>query len=426
MHSILLKNCNHRLCLPHKPQQIVEFQQNIKQFSCLLKSTNSSNNSIPLSSLFKKEQVTQTNCTFDVHLLDNGCRQFRDYSINFNKSSGDNFEVPRFFSDLIKRNCRKFSNKMAPILAPTVKLNNGYEMPIFGLGTYELKKQKCENAIREALKIGYRHIDTAYLYRNEMLIGKILKETFEENTIKREELFLVTKLWCTYHESKMVKYACKKQMEALNVQYIDLYLMHSPIGYKYEDDEALMPHKEDKLQTNDIDYVDTYKAMEELVALGWVRSLGLSNFNTQQMQRILDNCQIKPVTNQVELHPALNQHNMRTFCKQHDIYVTAYSPLARPKPSKPLPLFYESEDLKKIAEKYGKTKAQIVLRYLIDIGTVPIPKSSRPERLLENINIFDFHLSSAEIAIMNSFDTGLRLWRNEMAKFHQYWPFNED
>lgn len=120
------------------------------------------------------------------------------------------------------------------------------------LHIFKLKKQKCESTLREALNIGYRHIDTAYLYRNESIIGEILREKFENKTIKREEIFLVTKLWNIYHEPKMVKYACKKQMEDLQVDYIDLYLMHSPIGYKYENDEALKPHHEDKLQTRSV------------------------------------------------------------------------------------------------------------------------------------------------------------------------------
>lgn len=121
------------------------------------------------------------------------------------------------------------------------------------------------------------------------------------------------------------------------------------------------------LFSSDIDFIETYKAMEELVTMGWVRSLGLSNFNVSQIQRILDNCRIKPVTNQVECHPALNQQKLREFCSKNDIIVTAYSPLARPKPSKPLPTFYQSQELAKLAEKYQKTKAQIVLRYLVSV-----------------------------------------------------------
>ncbi|TMW39427.1 hypothetical protein DOY81_015493 [Sarcophaga bullata] len=144
------------------------------------------------------------------------------------------------------------------------------------------------------------------------------------------------------------------------------------------------------------------------------------------MQRILDNCTIKPVTNQVECHPTLNQEQLRTFCKSHDIILTAYSPLARPKICRPLPEFYGAVELSQLAEKYQKTKAQIVLRYLIDIGCVVIPKSARPERLIENINVFDFHLTQEEISIMNGFNTDMRLWRNEMAKFHKYWPFGQN
>ncbi|KAM7358189.1 uncharacterized protein ACRADG_003245 [Cochliomyia hominivorax] len=416
----------HFLLKTHKILQFSSFnlQKNVKNFSFLFKTINSTSDvlSPPLSQILKKPTK---NHTFVVPALsDAGYTQFREYSINLNRKTRKNNNL--LLNDLINWNYRKFSNKMAAILAPKVKLNNGYEMPVLGLGTYELKKQKCENVIREALKIGYRHIDTAYLYRNESLIGKILNETFKENLIKREEIFLVTKLWCIFHEPKMVKYACKKQMEALQVDYIDLYLMHSPIGYKYVDDEALMPHVDNQLQTNDIDYVETYKAMEELVSLGWVRSLGLSNFNIIQMKRILDKCKVKPVTNQVECHPALNQQKLREFCKQHDIVVTAYSPLARPKICNPLPEFYEAEFLSQLAEKYEKTKAQIVLRYLLDIGTVPIPKSSQSSRLFENINVFDFTLTEEEIIAMNDLNTGKRLWRNEIAKFHQYWPFNEE
>ncbi|XP_065360470.1 aldo-keto reductase family 1 member B1-like isoform X1 [Calliphora vicina] len=427
MHSILLKNCNHRLCLPHKPQQIVEFQQNIKQFSCLLKSTNSSNNSIPLSSLFKKEQVTQTNCTFDVHLLDNGCRQFRDYSINFNKSSGDNFEVPRFFSDLIKRNCRKFSNKMAPILAPTVKLNNGYEMPIFGLGTYESKNNEGEIAVKHAIDVGYRHIDTAYFYQNEAEIGKAIKDKIAEGVVKREEIFLVTKLWNIHHEPERVEGACRKQLQLLGLDYIDLYLMHLPVGYKFVNEESLLPKDEaGTLQLSDVDYLDTYKAMEKLVKLGLVRSIGVSNFNSQQLQRILDNCEIKPVTNQVECSPALNQRKLTQFCKERDITLTAYSPLGRPKPADNKPEFYFSAKTKALAEKYKKTPAQIVLRYLVDIGVIPIPKSSNPQRIAENFNIFDFKLSAEDIAVMDTFHTGERLVPFNLVKAqnHKYFPFN--
>ncbi|KAL9906366.1 1,5-anhydro-D-fructose reductase isoform X2 [Glossina fuscipes] len=299
--------------------------------------------------------------------------------------------------------------KMDPKLAPTVKLNSGYEMPVLGLGTYQLKKGKCEHIIREAIKIGYRHIDTAYLYDNESNIGKALKECFDENLIKRNEIFLVTKLWSTFHEPHLVRRACKKQMEALNVNYIDLYLMHSPISIKYVNDGDLKPHnRSNELQTSGVDFVDTYKAMEKLVEIGWVRSLGVSNFDIGQLERLLDNCSIKPVTNQVECHPGLSQRVLRDYARHNDIIITAYSPLGRPKTV--IPYFYEERALKAIAAKYNKTKFQIVLKYLIGIDTVPIPKTCHVKRLIENIDIFDFNLSEEEIAVIDGFKSGQRIW----------------
>ncbi|XP_037824845.1 1,5-anhydro-D-fructose reductase-like [Lucilia sericata] len=413
MHSLILKNHNPLLCLSHKPQQIVEFQQNIKKF---LGTTNSSS-----------KKITQTNCTFDVRLPD--CVQFREYSIKLNNSSaGTILKVDTYFSDLIKNNCRNFFwKKMAPILAPTVKLNNGYEMPILGLGTYESKNNEGEIAVKHAIDVGYRHIDTAYFYQNEAEIGKAIKDKIAEGVVKREDIFLVTKLWNIHHEPERVEGACRKQLQLLGLDYIDLYLMHLPVGYKYVSEEDLLPKDEaGTLQLSDVDYLDTYKAMEKLVKLGLVRSIGVSNFNSQQLQRVLDNCEIKPVTNQVECSPALNQRKLTQFCKERDITLTAYSPLGRPKPAENKPEFYFSAKTKALAEKYNKTPAQIVLRYLVDIGVIPIPKSSNPQRIAENFNIFDFKLSPEDIAIMDTFHTGERLVPFNLIKGqnHKYWPFS--
>uniref|UniRef100_A0A1A9WTK9 NADP-dependent oxidoreductase domain-containing protein n=1 Tax=Glossina brevipalpis TaxID=37001 RepID=A0A1A9WTK9_9MUSC len=285
--------------------------------------------------------------------------------------------------------------QMDPKLVPTIKLNSGYEMPVLGLGTYQLKKGKCENIVREAITNGYRHIDTAYLYDNESNIGKVLKECFDEKLVKREEIFLVTKLWSTFHEPQLVRRVCKKQMEALKVNYIDLYLMHSPISIKYVNDDDLKPHNmNNELQTSDVDFVDTYKAMEKLVEIGWVRSLGVSNFDIGQLERLLDNCSIKPVTNQVECHPGLNQRVLRDYARLNDIILTAYSPLGRPKSV--IPCFYEERPLKAIAAKYNKTKCQIVLKYLIAIGTIPIPKTAHSKG------------KEAEMAVKHAIDVGYR------------------
>ncbi|XP_075162202.1 1,5-anhydro-D-fructose reductase isoform X3 [Haematobia irritans] len=316
--------------------------------------------------------------------------------------------------------------KMAPILAPTIKLNNGYEMPVLGLGTYESKNNEGEIAVKHAIDIGYRHIDTAYFYQNEAEIGKAIKDKIAEGVVKREDIFLVTKLWCIHHEPERVETACRKQLQLLGLDYIDLYLMHLPVGYKYVNEETLLPkNDEGLLQLTDVDYLDTYKAMENLVKLGLVRSIGVSNFNSEQLQRVLDNCEIKPVTNQVECSPALNQRKLTKYCKDRGVTLTAYSPLGRPKPSENKPDFYYSEKTKSLANKYNKTPAQIILRYLVDIGTIPIPKSSNPQRIEENFNIFDFNLTEEDIATMDSFHTGERLVPFNLIKGqnHKYWPF---
>lgn len=164
---------------------------------------------------------------------------------------------------------------------------------------------------------------------------------------------------------------CRKQLCNFGLDYIDLYLMHMPVGYKYIDEETLLPKDEaGRLELSDVDYLDTYKAMENLVKLGLVRSIGVSNFNSEQLKRVIDNCEIKPVTNQVECSPALNQKPLTAFCKQHGVTVTAYTPLGKPKPEEQKPDFIYSPKVKAIAEKYDKTTAQVALRYLVSSGGI--------------------------------------------------------
>ncbi|XP_015042817.2 1,5-anhydro-D-fructose reductase isoform X1 [Drosophila pseudoobscura] len=312
-------------------------------------------------------------------------------------------------------------------LAPTVKLNNGYEMPILGLGTYESIDGDGTAAIKHAIDIGYRHIDTAYFYQNEVEVGRAIRDRIAEGVVKREDIFLVTKLWNVHHDPGYVEPICRKQLRTLGLDYIDLYLMHMPVGYKYVNEETLLPKDDEgNLQLSDVDYLDTYKAMEKLVKQGLVRSIGVSNFNSEQLARILANCEIKPVTNQVECSPGLNQKPLTAFCKQHGITVTAYSPLGRPKPDAQKPNYIYSPDVVAIAKKYGKTTPQIVLRYLIDLGTIPIPKSSNINRVTENFDIFDFELTPEEIAVLDRFNCGERLVPLNLIKAqnHKYYPFS--
>jgi aldehyde reductase len=279
-----------------------------------------------------------------------------------------------------------------------------------------------------ALENGYRHIDTAYVYQNEAEIGKAVNEIIAAGEVKRDEVFVVTKLWAVHTDPKHVEMACRRSLKNLGLDYIDLYLIHSPVGYKHKDPEELHPKDaKGNVEFSDVDYVDTWKEMEKLVDLGLVKSIGVSNFNSEQITRVLDVCRIKPVTNQVECSPSLNQKKLIEFCKARDITVTAYSPLTRPhryetNKSLPKPALLDPK-VAEIGAKYSKTPAQVVLRYLVQLGAIPIPKSSNAERIKQNIDIFDFELTAEELQVMDSFHTGQRSVAAPNDVGHKHFPF---
>lgn len=286
-----------------------------------------------------------------------------------------------------------------------------------------------EQAIRDAIDVGYRHFDCAFIYGNEKEIGKAIREKIAEGVVKREDLFIVTKLWNDSHRKEKVIPTCKKSLENFGLDYVDLYLIHWPTAYKRLGDSLLefVDEKGNSLE-DDVDYLDTWKQMEECCKLGLTKSIGLSNFNSQQIERVLSIAKIKPVMNQVECHPNLNQRKLRNFCKERGIVITAYSPLGSPKRSWVKPddpqVAIEHPTIIKIGKKYHKSPAQIVLRYLIDIGTVPIPKSTSKTRIAENIQIFDFKLTSEEIKEIDKLDSGLRICPAMELKDHKNYPFN--
>jgi len=210
------------------------------------------------------------------------------------------------------------------------------------------------------------------------------------------------------------------------VSYLDLYLIHWPMAYE-EEGEPFPLNPDGSVRYSNVDFVDTWKEMEKCVELGLAKSIGVSNFNSVQLERILKSCKIRPTVNQVECHPYLNQKKLIDFCKARGIIVTAYSPLGSPdrpwaKPGDPNLL--EDPKIKTLAEKYKKTPAQIILRYLIQHGTVPIPKSVTKKRIIENFQIFDFELSSADIAVVDSFDCKGRFCPQLDGKDHKDYPFN--
>ncbi|XP_040161419.1 1,5-anhydro-D-fructose reductase [Anopheles arabiensis] len=321
---------------------------------------------------------------------------------------------------------------MAPKI-PSVRLNNGLEMPVLGLGTYLATEEEGIAAVKMAIDEGYRHIDTAYFYQNENQVGQAVRAKIAEGLIKREDVFIVTKVWNTYHAPEHVAEACQRSLDNLGLGYIDLFLIHWPMGWKFcgwTGDDLLPMNANGKSIDSDVDYLDTWKAMESLVKEGKVKSIGVSNFNSEQLTRLLANCEIKPVTNQVECNPGINQRKLIKFCRQRDIVITAYSPLGRPNMADPvvgtagIPK-HALDDPRVIAigQKYGKSAGQVVLRYLVELGTLPIPKSSKLERIRQNIDIFDFSLTEEEIKVMDGFNTGGRTVPFLFSSEHKYFPF---
>ncbi|XP_055627813.1 aldo-keto reductase family 1 member B1-like isoform X2 [Toxorhynchites rutilus septentrionalis] len=311
---------------------------------------------------------------------------------------------------------------------PRVKLNNGQSIPILGLGTWGSPQGEVAQAVKDAIDVGYRHIDGAHVYQNEHEVGEGVNAKIKEGVIKREDIFITSKLWNTFHRPELVEGACRTTLKNLGLDYVDLYLIHWPMGYREGD--ALFPTDENgKTAYSDVDYVDTWKEMEKLVELGLAKSIGISNFNSKQVERILAIAKVKPVTNQVECHPYLAQVKLSSFCAERDLVITAYSPLGSPnrpwaKPDDPQ--LMEDPKIVSIAKKYNKTPAQILIRYQIQRGHVVIPKSVNKARIQSNFEVFDFELSEDDMKLVTSFDCNGRVVPISREDTNPHIPFREE
>ncbi|XP_027141039.1 aldose reductase isoform X1 [Larimichthys crocea] len=319
-----------------------------------------------------------------------------------------------------------------PQVARTIELNDGSRMPVLGLGTWKsshLPRSSIQGAVEAAIAAGYRHIDTAYSYSNEADIGKALRAKMQQGIIRREDMFIVSKLWCTHHAPEDIPVCLNKSLRDLQLDYLDLYLVHFPVGLKKMGDE-LFPKKDGKIQTSDIDYIDVWRGMEALQASGKVKSIGVSNFNILQLERLLALCRVPPAVNQVELHPYLVQTDMIEYCKSKNIVLTAYSPFGSP--ARPPEMFKGDTDPCKlledpvvadIAKKHRHSPAQVLLRYHVQQGIVVIPKSDKPHHILENTKIFDFSLTEEDMRALRGLDRGWKACTLDEIKSHPYYPF---
>jgi diketogulonate reductase-like aldo/keto reductase len=258
---------------------------------------------------------------------------------------------------------------------PTIALNNGVEIPQLGFGVFQIKPEETAEAVGRALEIGYRHIDTAQMYGNEKEVG----EAVRASGIDRGEIFLTSKLNNGSHRRDDALRAFDGTLEALGLEQLDLFLVHWP------------------LPTIDVDYVETWKAMEEMYASGRVRAIGVSNFNPHHLRRLFGETEVRPAVNQIEVHPYLAQDDVRAFDADHEIVTEAWSPIAQGK-------VLDDPAIVQIAENVGRTPAQVVLRWHVQRGDVVFPKSVTPERMEENFDIFSFELAEGDMASITGLD----------------------
>ncbi|APB36872.1 aldo/keto reductase [Heyndrickxia coagulans] len=265
---------------------------------------------------------------------------------------------------------------------PNLKFNNGVEIPQLGLGVFLVKEEnELKNAVKAALETGYRHIDTAMIYGNETYVG----EAIRESGVDRKEIFITSKVWNYDHGYEETKAAFQASLDRLGTDYLDLYLIHWPSPK----------------------YIETWKAMEELYHEGKIKAIGVSNFQIHHLEDLLAHSEVVPVINQIETHPEFPQNELHAFLKQHNILHEAWGPLGQGKNN-----LLEQPVLVELGKKYGKTPAQIVLRWHVERGIVVIPKSVTPSRIKENSEIFDFSLTPEDMEKIASLNTGKRYGRN--------------
>jgi len=303
----------------------------------------------------------------------------------------------------------------------TLKLKTGDEIPSVGLGMWKVDPDIIPNLVQEAIKAGYRHFDNACDYGNELQVGEGLQAAYDAGLCQREDLWLTSKLWNTFHKAEDVREGCVKSLLDLQTDYLDLYLIHFPIALDYVPIETRYPPgwffdtdaAEPKMHPIDVPIRETWEAMQELVKDGLVKNIGVCNFNVSLIRDLKSYAEIPPAVLQVELHPHLTQQKLLRFCQEQEIAVTGFSPFGASSYVS-IGMAEENESLLddatigEIANSHDRSPAQILLRWGVQRGTAVIPKTSKVERLAENLSLFDFELSHDEMYTIDALNRDRR------------------
>ncbi|MDU0478128.1 aldo/keto reductase [Staphylococcus chromogenes] len=268
---------------------------------------------------------------------------------------------------------------------PTVTFNDSTECPQLGLGTWKLRDDEAERVVRTAIELGYRHIDTAMIYKNEEAVGRAINDAIKAGDVTRDELFVTTKLWHTDQGADKVAEAFQTSLQKLGLDYLDLYLIHWPWARAGK-------------------FVESFDVMAKMQGMGTVQSIGVSNFYPEVLDTLIAESGITPAVNQVELHPGFSQGDLRTYHDAKGIRTAAWSPLGQGQ-------LLENETITQIAAELGKSASQVMVRWNVQLGNIVIPKSAHPDRLAENIAIFDFELSNEHMAALTALDDATGLGR---------------
>ncbi len=286
-----------------------------------------------------------------------------------------------------------------------LKFKNGDKMPQLGLGTWLSEKGEVYDAIRAAIKIGYRHFDCAAIYGNEKEIGSAFHDAMDQGDITREEMWITSKLWNSSHQLSGVEPAIQKTLSDLQLDYLDLYLIHWPIAFV---PGIAMPENGDQyISLNDTPLSETWEGMEKINTSGLTKHIGVSNFSIKKLKEILNSCNISPEMNQVELHPFLQQSALLQFCTDNNIFMTAYSPLGRPGQSEKQSVV-DHPTMKEIAANHNCSEPQVAIAWALARGTAVIPKSVNPTRLKQNFDGLQITLTPQEIHLISDLDRHMR------------------